>query len=105
MTCWCRSSAISKPCRVSSTTSVRRWTWSSDMKKWFLIAFLAFAAMIAWVGAGPFRTMDAIGRAVERGDTAELSRHVDFPAVRASIRAQFDDYLVRRAGADAQASP
>lgn len=75
------------------------------MKKWLLIAFLAFAAMIAWVGAGPFRTMDAIGRAVERGDTAELSRHVDFPAVRASIRAQLDDYLVRRAGAEAQASP
>lgn len=75
------------------------------MKKWLAIALLAFAAMAAWLAAGPFRTMEAIGRAVERNDTAELARHVDFPAVRASLRAQLDDYLVRRAGVDAQASP
>lgn len=75
------------------------------MKKLLLVAVLAFAAMIAWIAAGPFRTMDAIGRAVERNDTAELSRHVDFPAVRESLRAQLDDYLVRRAGVEAQASP
>lgn len=75
------------------------------MKKWLAIALLAFVAMVAWIAAGPFRTMDAIGRAVERNDTAELARHVDFPAVRTSLRAQLDDYLVRRAGVDAQASP
>lgn len=75
------------------------------MKKWLLLALLAVAAAIAWIGSGPFRTMDAIGRAVERSDTAELARHVDFAAVRTSLRAQLDDYLVRRAGADAQTSP
>lgn len=75
------------------------------MKKWLAIALLAFVAMVAWIAAGPFRTMDSIGRAVETNDTAELARHVDFPAVRSSLRAQLDDYLVRHAGADAQASP
>lgn len=75
------------------------------MKKWLAIALLAFAAIVAWIAAGPFRTMDSIGRAVQTSDTAELARHVDFPAVRSSLRTQLDDYLVRRAGADAQASP
>lgn len=75
------------------------------MKKWLAIALLAFVAIVAWIAAGPFRTMDSIGRAMETNDTAELARHVDFPAVRSSLRAQLDDYLVRRAGADAQASP
>lgn len=75
------------------------------MKKWLAIALLAFVAIVAWIAAGPFRTMDSIGRAVQTNDTAELARHVDFPAVRSSLRAQLDDYLVRRAGADAQASP
>lgn len=75
------------------------------MKKWLAIALLAFVAMVAWIAAGPFRTMDSIGRAVETNDSAELARHVDFPAVRSSLRAQLDDYLVRHAGADAQASP
>lgn len=75
------------------------------MKKWLAVALLGLAALAAWVVSGPFRTMDAIARAVERNDTAELARHVDFPAVRISLRAQLDDYLVRRAGADVQASP
>lgn len=74
------------------------------MKKWLVIALLAFAAALAYVAAGPFLTINAIRGAIERNDTAELARHVDFPALRANLRAQVDDHLVRRAGPDAQAS-
>lgn len=75
------------------------------MKKWLAIALLAFAAAFAYLAAGPFLTINAIRQAIERNDTAALSQHVDFPALRANLRAQVDDYLVRKAGADVQASP
>jgi hypothetical protein len=74
------------------------------VKKWLAIALLAFAAALAYVAAGPVLTINAIRGAIERNDTAELARHVDFPALRANLRAQVDDYLVRRAGPEAQAS-
>jgi hypothetical protein len=75
------------------------------MKKWLVVALLAFAAALAYVAAGPLLTINAIRGAIERNDTAELARHVDFPILRTNLRAQVDDYLVRKAGADAQANP
>jgi hypothetical protein len=66
------------------------------MKK--LLALLVFAALAlcAYVAAGPFLTVRSIGTAVQRGDTATLQRDVDFELVRASVKAQLEDYLARR---------
>lgn len=75
------------------------------MKKWLVVALFGLAAALAYVAAGPFLAIDSIRGAIERNDTAELARHVDFPTLRANLRAQVDDYLVRKAGADVQASP
>ena len=75
------------------------------MRKWIALIVLFLLAFAGWIAAGPFIAMHGIRDAAERQDSAALSRHVDFPAVRTSLRAQVDDYLVRRAGPDAQADP
>lgn len=68
------------------------------MKKLLAILVLALLALGAYVAAGPFLTARAVRDAVERGDMRSLERHVDFPLVRASIKAQLEDYLARRMG-------
>jgi len=74
------------------------------MKKWLWLAVVLFVLLIAYVGAGPYLTVRAIRSAVEAQDAAALSRQVDFPALRASLKAQLADKLVREAGPDIQAS-
>lgn len=75
------------------------------MKKWIAVIALAGVLLIGYVAAGPLLTVNAIRDALRSHDTAALARHVDFPAVRASLRVQIDDYLVRRAGPDMQSHP
>lgn len=74
------------------------------MKKWLALVLILLALLAGYIAAGPFLTINAIRQAVAEQDAAELSRHIDFPALRASFRRQFDDYLVRRAGQDVQSS-
>lgn len=74
------------------------------MKKWLWLAAVLLVALLAYVGAGPYLTVRAIRDAVEKQDASALSREVDFPALRTSLKAQLTDKLVREAGPDAQAS-
>lgn len=74
------------------------------MKKWIAALVVAAALLLGWVAAGPFMTVNAIRTAVKQGDTAALSKHVDFASVRLGLKAQVDDYLVRRAGPSMQSS-
>ncbi len=74
------------------------------MKKWLWVAVALLIALVAYVGAGPYLTVRAIRSAVERQDAAALSKQVDFPALRASLKAQLTDRLVREAGPDIQSS-
>ncbi|HJR73461.1 MAG TPA: DUF2939 domain-containing protein [Luteimonas sp.] len=74
------------------------------MKKWLWLFAALLIALLAYVGAGPYLTVRAIRSAVEKQDAAALSRQVDFPALRTSLKAQLTDRLVREAGADVQAS-
>ena len=69
----------------------------------FAIALLA-AAVLAYVAAGPYLTLRAMGRAIEARDAAALARHVDFPALQASLRAQVEDAIARRIGPSRQDS-
>lgn len=66
------------------------------------IAAVVLAALLAWTASGPWRAMAGIHRAVQAGDAAALARHVDFPALRASLKPQVQDRIVRAAGQDAQ---
>jgi predicted small secreted protein len=74
------------------------------MKKWLALVVAALLALAVYVAAGPYRTVHAIGDAIERQDAAALSKQVDFPALRGSLKAQLTDRLVRGAGDDVQAS-
>ncbi len=74
------------------------------MKKWIAVLALAAVLLAGYVAAGPFLTVNAIRTAVKEGNTGELSKHVDFAALRLSLRAQVDDYMVRRAGPELQSS-
>ncbi len=75
------------------------------MKKyWWIIPLLLLLALGAYVVAGPYLALRGISQAIEQQDTAALERHVDFPRLRANLKAQLDDYVVRRAGVDTQSS-
>lgn len=74
------------------------------MKKllWLLVALLLVLAGVVF--SGPYLTVHGLSRAIEQRDTAKLDRYVDFPMLRANLRAQLSDYVVRRAGPDMQSS-
>ncbi|MDQ3038329.1 MAG: DUF2939 domain-containing protein [Pseudomonadota bacterium] len=68
------------------------------MKKWLLVAVLVFAALIAFVVAGPYLAINGIRQALEEQDVAALERHVDFPTLRLNVRAHVEDYIARKGG-------
>lgn len=72
-----------------------------------LLAALAVVLVLAaaWLAAGPWLAVRGISQALESRDTAALARHVDFPRLQASLRAQVQDRLVRAAGADVASHP
>lgn len=68
-------------------------------RRWLPWALAALAlALAAYVAAGPFLTVRAIKQAVRADDSRALARQVDFPALRASLRAQAEDWLAREYG-------
>ncbi|MGV8931243.1 MAG: DUF2939 domain-containing protein [Luteimonas sp.] len=75
------------------------------MKKWLWLAAALLIALIAYAAAGPYLTVNAIRDAVKAQDAAALSKQVDFPALRSSLKAQLADRLVREAGGNAQDNP
>jgi hypothetical protein len=74
------------------------------MKKWLILVAIILLAIAGVIAAGPFRTIHAIRSAVQEQDATKLAQYVDFPALRASLKQQVDDYVVRRAGPDMQAN-
>lgn len=68
------------------------------MKTLIALVLAVILALAGYVAAGPFLTARAISEAVRKGDMRSLDREVDFPLVRASIKAQLEDYLARRMG-------
>jgi hypothetical protein len=64
------------------------------------LALLLSAAFCVWIWFAPHLTARAMQRAVERGDAAALARHVDFPAVREDLKAQFAAASSARFGGD-----
>ena len=75
------------------------------MKKWLALALVVLILLGGYVAVGPYLTVRAIRIAVKEQDAASLSRQVDFPALRASLKAQLDDRLLRKAGPDLQSNP
>lgn len=78
-----------------------RHTW----KTWLAGIAILFALLLAWTAAGPYMTIRAIQQAVRAQDAGELAEQVDFPTLRASLKAQMVDEVVRQAGPDVQTNP
>lgn len=74
------------------------------MKKWLLAVILVLLVVAGYVVAGPYLALHSINNAVQQRDAAKLSRHVDFPLLRVNLKAQLNDYVVRRAGPNLQSS-
>ena len=74
------------------------------MKKWIALIVVLLLALGGYVAAGPYLAMHGIRQALAEQDMGKLQRHVDFPALRVSLRAQAEDYLARKAGAGAQSN-
>jgi hypothetical protein len=68
------------------------------------ILLVLLVAIGGYVAAGPYLAIHGISEAIEKRDTAQLSRYVDFPALRANLKAQLSDYVVRRGGPELQSS-
>ena len=74
------------------------------MKRLVWISLAVLALLVGYVVAGPFLTIHAIRDAVRNEDSRALSRQVDFPALRESLRVQLADVMVREAGPELQSS-
>lgn len=74
------------------------------MKAWIALVFAVLLALAAWVAAGPWLTINAIGDAMQANDADALAGQVDFPALRASLKHQLADRVVRAAGSEVQSS-
>ena len=74
------------------------------MKKWLVLLGVCLLSIAAYVASGPYRTVRAIREAVQAQDAGRFARQVDFPALRASLKAQLSDRLVRKAGPGLQSS-
>ena len=74
------------------------------MKKWIWIAAIALVALLAWVAAGPYMTVNAIRDAVRTEDASALAKQIDFPPLRDSLKRQLRDAMLRRVGIEAQSS-
>lgn len=68
-----------------------------------VLGLLAVLLVVHWA-TGPYRTLAAIRTAIVTEDAAALSEQVDFPPLRASLKAQLEDRLARRFGAEASDS-
>lgn len=74
------------------------------MKKLLAAGLVILVVLLGAWASGPFLTVHNIRKAIEAQDTAALSQHIDFPALRANFKQQLDDQLVRKAGANVQSS-
>ncbi|KAF1710582.1 hypothetical protein CSC70_07950 [Pseudoxanthomonas kalamensis DSM 18571] len=76
------------------------------MKKWIALTLLLLVlALGSYVVAGPYLAMHGIRQALAEQNVGKLERHVDFAALRVSLRAQAEDYLARRTDPGLRANP
>jgi hypothetical protein len=58
------------------------------------LAVVGGIAFLGWFAATPYLAAKALGEAAERGDARALERLVDFPALRDSMKTEFNERLV-----------
>lgn len=73
-------------------------------RAWIAVLLAAILVLAGWLAAGPWLAIRAIDDAIRANDAQALARQVDFPPLRASLKRQLADRVVRAAGPDVQAS-
>lgn len=68
------------------------------MKRWIALAVLAIVLAGGWLWASPQVTLWQLKRAADAGDIAALSAHIDYPALRASVKQELRGKLDTRGG-------
>jgi len=66
------------------------------MKRIFTLAILVMAVAVIWGYTAPGRSLEQLRTAAESGDAAELTKIVDFPALRESVKTQVQAAFERR---------
>jgi hypothetical protein len=67
------------------------------MKKWIVALVVALALLVGYGAAGPYLAIRGIHAAIEKRDPNRLERHVDFPVLRANVRARVAKRLLASA--------
>lgn len=68
------------------------------MKRWLALAVLALVLAGGWLWLSPQVTLAQIKRAADAGDVTALSAHVDYPALRESVKQELRDKIDPNAG-------
>lgn len=71
-------------------------TTGQRARAWGVLLAILLVALVAYVAAGPYLTVRAIRVALQANDANALADNVDFPELRASLKAQLEDRLARR---------
>lgn len=78
-----------------------RWKKTMRVVLVLLVGVLAGAMYVLW----PFHTAWAIKEAIKSGDSAYLARHVDWPPVKASLKASMADMVLGPLDASIEVEP
>lgn len=64
-------------------------------KRLLIVVLIALIALIGWMAAGPYIAIHGIRQAIEDRNIQGLERHVDYPMLRANVKAQMEDRIAR----------
>jgi hypothetical protein len=67
------------------------------MKKWIVAVVAVLALLLGYAAAGPYLAIRGIHAAIEGRDPNKLERYVDFPTLRANVRAKVAKRLLASA--------
>ncbi len=67
-------------------------------KRLLIVIVIVLLALAGWIAAGPYMAIHGIRQAIETQDIQRLERHVDYPMLRANVKAQIEDRIAREIG-------
>ncbi len=71
---------------------------NKTVKRLLIVIVIVLLAFAGWIAAGPYMAIHGIRKAIEAGDIPRLERHVDYPMLRANVKAQIEDRIAREIG-------
>jgi hypothetical protein len=75
------------------------------IKKSIIFLIVVLAGLLIYVAAGPFITIHQIKTGIDQRDSEKLSDNIDFPALRANLKEQFNAVFMKNAAAELEDNP